>query len=95
MTKILTLPQQDPETHISLSLGSVLNVQFADDPNGLWYPEGYDSNVLRRNGYSHFTDDPKVREDAFKGVSAGSTVIHYQRDAGGPADRCTVHVTVN
>lgn len=98
MTKILPLPHTDLETTVSLPLGGVLNVQFPEEPAGLWYPASFDKAVLRRNGYSHFTDQPGLREDAFKGVAEGVTVIEYERpsanDPTAEPERRTLRVTV-
>lgn len=90
MSKILTLPHTDSEAPIVLPLGGVLNVRYADNADDLWYPEGFDHGVLCRNGYGHFTEDAREREDAFKGIGQGETVIHYARGS----ERCSVRVMV-
>lgn len=90
MSKILTLPLTDTESAIVLPLGGVLNVRYAEEGAALWYPEGFDHSVLCRNGYGHFTEQDKVREDAFKGIGLGETVIHYARGE----QRCELRVTV-
>lgn len=99
MLTTLKLPELLPETHVAMDLGAVLNIQFPDDPERLWHPTAFNKDVLRRNGYAHFTADAELREDAFKAVWPGRTVIKYERQPQSGArsdvtDTRLLHVTV-